>query len=148
MIQPSETKRTAPPQAMIHDVSEFALDVVTLSELQWALFQEEWDENLRRVLRVVVMLAAAAILMLCCVPVALMTVAYTIHALGIGLAWSFAIATFLGVLTAFLVAATAWSLYRSAQPMFAKSKEELQQNVRWLKTVLSKNRRQAPDRDA
>ena len=133
-------KRTSPPQAVAKNAGEFVHDVVTLAELQAALFKEEMSTGLFRLLRVVGVFVIAFAIAVSCLPIALIAVAYLFHAYGWSLAASFAWSTAIGLLVALACGGTGWMLFSRSKPVLMRSKRELQQNVSWLKQVLVRSR--------
>lgn len=126
-----------PPRAVARNMADLGHDVTTLAELQAQLLMADSRAAVRRVTGPTVIAAGAAVLALASVPILLMAIAFAFEA---GTGWPtwacflLTAAIFL-TLSGLLLLVAYFGLRRSLDP-FERSRTELQQNVRWLKTAL------------
>jgi uncharacterized membrane protein YqjE len=116
------------------DIGGFALDVLTLTELQSKLFVMEVKEHGRSAVLPTVVLLFAAALAGASFPLALVAIAFLIvQTLGLSYALAFSITATAGAILSFLLCAIGWTLLKSRVSMPSRSRQELAKNLRWLK---------------
>jgi membrane protein implicated in regulation of membrane protease activity len=116
------------------DIAGFALDVRTLSELQFKLFVMEAQEHGRRAVLPTIVLLFAATLGGACFPIAFVAIAFLIvQTLELSYAFAFSITAIAGAILSLLLGATGWMLLRSRVSMPNRSRQELSKNLRWMK---------------
>lgn len=128
-----------PERVAARSFRELLGDVMTLGELQVQLFRIDWEQCKARAVVPLVTLAIGAVLLLSCVPVALVCLALFIDELTrLTPAASFLVAVGIGLILGGLLAlGSAWYL-RNSFAMFKRSQSELDQNYRWVKSMLGR----------
>ena len=81
-------------------------------------------------------MVVAVVIILGCVPIALTAVAFGLVQAGFANWSAFLIATVVGLVIASVTAAYGWLSLRMTSKAFTRSKEELRNNIGWLKRVL------------
>lgn len=130
-----------PATAMTRSVSDLAADIATLGELQVRLFLLDAKESAKRLVVPVAMVLAGGALLLGTVPVLLLAITALLVLTGLGVTASLFISFLLGAVLGTIPLAIAWSFLRSSLISFQRSREELAQNVRWIKDALKQNGR-------
>ena len=127
----------SPAQGVRQGVGGLLHDVITLAELQAQLFGVDARESAGRIALPVSLLGAAAVLGASSLPLLLIFLAFLLRDYaGFGAAWAVLTAAVVGlVLSGALVFAGYLGLLKAAKP-FARSRDELTQNLAWLKEVL------------
>lgn len=128
---------TSPAKVVARSAAELGHDAVTLAELQTELLQRELRQWLRGAATPAILLASAVIVALGCVPVILLALAYGLVEFSeLSQALSLLIAAMVGLAVAGVIAALGWRRLRDNAVTLARSREELQRNVSWIKHVL------------
>ncbi len=134
-------RSTAPATAMTRSMSDLAADIATLAELQVRLFLLDAKESAKRLAVPAAMILGGGVLLLGTIPVLLLAIAALLVLAGLGVTASLFISFFLGAAFGTIPVVIAWSLLRSSPISFQRSREELAQNVRWIKDALKQNGR-------
>ena len=79
--------------------------------------------------------AAAAMLLLGAIPVALAAIAMGLIAAGLPAGAAYAIVAVVSIIAAALLAVWAWNRYRAISAAFARSRQELANNIAWIKNA-------------
>lgn len=128
---------TSPAKAVARSMAELGHDAVTLAELQTELLQSELRQWLRGAATPAILLVSAVIVILGCVPVILLTLAYgLVEFAELSRALSLLIAATVGLAVAGVAAAIGWRRLRDNSAKLARSREEFQRNIHWIKQVL------------
>lgn len=135
-----EERPQSPPKEVLKDAAEFAHDVVSLSELQVALFREDARRGFHRFVQILSLFLLAAIFTLGAIPVGLLAVAYWLQTAGWSLAVALSMSAALGLLTAIAIGGFGWRLARASESTFTRSKHEFVNNLHWLKQVIAQHR--------
>jgi hypothetical protein len=134
--------RNSPTSVVARSVTEFAHDVLTLTELQADLFKMELQQFRRAVVLPVALLLTAVVVAFGCVPVVLLCLAYSlVEFAGMSQALSLLIAVLFGATVAVLAAFLGWRRLRSGPLQWERSREEFGRNVAWVKQVLKQKSR-------
>lgn len=125
-----------PPRVVARNLSDLTHDAITLTELQAELFKADLHESVRRLILPGLLLVLAILFAFGCVPVALAALATALTAQA---GWSNEIslltASLVGLLVAGLAGGLGWLLMRRAMSVFNRSKQELMENIQWIKSV-------------
>jgi hypothetical protein len=125
------------PPGVTTGVGEFLHDVICLAELQGQLLATDLHEGKSRAMLPVILLAATPLLLLGALPVLLMGVAWLLHST---LEWSEAASLLATAGAAIVVAAVmgwiGWKRLSGAVSVLTRSRQELRENLRWLKGAL------------
>jgi hypothetical protein len=129
----------SPERVAARSFRELLGDVMTLGELQMQLFRIDWEQCKARAVVPLVTLAIGAVLLLSCVPVALVCLALFIEEFTrLTPAASFLVALGVGMILGGVLALGAAMYLRNSFAMFKRSQSELDQNYRWVKTMLGR----------
>lgn len=129
----------SPQRVAARSFRELLGDVMTLGELQMQLFRIDWEQCKARAVVPLVMLAIGTVLLLSCVPVALVCLALFINEMTrLTPAASFLVAVGVGMILGGLMALGSAMYLRNSFAMFKRSQNELDQNYRWVKTMLGR----------
>ncbi len=130
---------TAPSDGVAKDMGELTHDIVSLAELQFELFRNDYRKGMKGLLLPVALLLLAGIVAAGTVPVALITVAELLtQAAGLSRAASFSIAALGGFGVAVAVGVVGWFCIRGIGRVFERSREELARNMSWIKQSLKR----------
>jgi hypothetical protein len=143
-------RNATPAAAMTRNMSDLTSDIASLAELQTRLFLLDVKESMTRIATPIVLAVIGGALLLGSLPVLLLAIAASLILLGIGLATALFIAFLIGTVLGTIALAIARSRLRNAFVAFQRSREELAQNIRWIKGALSAAGRasQAAERNA
>lgn len=137
-IAPPNGHQVSPRRAATKGVRELAHDAVTLGELQMELLKADAEDWTQRFVPPVLALAATLGIALGTIPVLLHVLAYgLIEGAGWSHWLSFLVAGVAGLALAGILGTIGWSRLRKSFHVFERSREEMRQNVNWLKHVLS-----------
>jgi uncharacterized membrane protein YqjE len=136
----------AAPRAMVDNLSDFAHDVVTLSELQVKLLAADLNDLKSGAVTPLALMGLAAVVALGAVPVLLMAVAwllvdYDVLARG----WAFLAAAGGGLVLALVMGLAGFSWLPRQLAVLERSRVELDRNVTWIKSVLKHSGRTSRD---
>jgi len=124
-------------------VSELTHDVIELSELQAKLFTLDLKKSSQRARTVLILAIVGVCFLLGTIPVALLALA---QLLAEQLEWTqsaaLGTATLVGVALAAIVLGVAWAIVKSGLLSLERSREELNRNIEWIKSMLQ-NREEA-----
>jgi hypothetical protein len=135
----------SPPNGVAKDLGELTHDIVSLAELQFALFRIDCREGLKRLLIPVVLLLLAGIMAAGTVPVVLLLIADLLVQAGLSRAAALSIAALSGFIVAVGIGVLGWSYLRGVVRVFARSREELTRNMTWIKHALKRpERKESP----
>jgi hypothetical protein len=138
--------RSAAPRAVMENLGEFVHDVVTLSELQAKLLVADLKDFRSGATIPAGLMALAAIVTLGTMPVLLMGVAWMlVNYAGWAEGWAFLAAAAIGLVTAAVVGAVGWLLFRRQWAALERSQVELERNITWIKSVLKHSGRTTRD---
>jgi hypothetical protein len=129
----------SPTRAFARNTAEFVHDVVTLGELQVSLLKLDVAQMAGRIVVPAIVLAVGAVIVLSCMPILLAAVALTMVEVW---NWSLPQAFFFALGCGLLLGGVA-SLYgvvaiRRSIAVLERSRNELAQNVSWIKQVLKR----------
>jgi hypothetical protein len=128
------------PNGVAKGMGELAHDIVSLGELQFALFKVDCRDGLRQILIPVALLMFAGIIALGTVPVMLILVAEVLtQAAGLSRAAAFSIAALSGFIAALAIGVAGWFFLRRVVHVFERSREELTNNMIWIKHALKRS---------
>jgi uncharacterized membrane protein YqjE len=128
---------SAPARSMGRSVRQLGSDVITLMELQAALFQVDVREWIQSFIRPLIALVAGAIILLATAPLALASLGYLLAAKTELPLWGAMMAAAgIGLAMAFLSAGTGVWLLKRDRRIFHRFSTELRKNVHWLKETL------------
>jgi hypothetical protein len=132
MIQQNTAK---PPGAetVRQSAARVVQDVMALAELQGQLFKSDTREIAERIARPVIVFAAGSLLFLATLPVCLLAIAQGLIAAGVPQAAAYASVAAASMVVAVAMATWAARRLRRVPPAFARSREELTQNIVWIK---------------
>jgi hypothetical protein len=127
------------PLGIVGHISEFFSDTLTLAELQLQLFVADGKEGLAKVLLPVITIAAGVVVLLFCLPLAMAASVVALAEAG-GFSWVAATFLALGLWLALggAVALGGLMWLKSRWQWFERSLAELQANIAWAKSVLSR----------
>jgi uncharacterized membrane protein YqjE len=127
-----------PGRVLGRSVSHLGSDIITLVELQTALFQVDFRDWSRSMVKAAIALVAALAFLLASTPILFISLGYFINeATDLSLSLSMLIAAGAGLLVAGICAAVGLWMLKRDQSVFHRFKGELKQNVNWLKQVLT-----------
>jgi hypothetical protein len=126
-----------PGRVLGRSVSHLGSDIITLVELQTALFQVDFRDWTRGMVKAAIALVAALAFLLASAPILFISLGYYINeATELSLSLSMLIAAGAGLLVAGICAGLGVWMLKRDQSMFHRFKGELKQNINWLKQVL------------
>lgn len=132
----------APAVGLLGEISEVGQDLATLAALQAQLAAADLRETTSRAMFGIVAGVVAVPLSFACFGVALLGAADFLETNYGFQPWSSKLIVALaGLIVAALLAALAASKVRSSTTTFRRSKEELDRNLAWLKTVMANSGR-------
>ncbi|QDT60520.1 hypothetical protein SV7mr_30430 [Stieleria bergensis] len=129
------------PKGLARNMGGLAHDLFTLTELHFALLSRDLRDGRSRMLLTGLLMFVSAVIGVACVPIALVSLAIfitdqfeTSYALGFLLAAlaAGALSGTLGVIGCFK--------FRGSAAVLQRSSQELTRNLRWIKTVLERDR--------
>ncbi len=133
----SESKPEA-PYGVAKDVGELTHDIMSLAELQFALFRSDCRNGLKELLIPLGLLLFAALVAAGTVPVALMGMAeLLVQVVGLSRMAAFSIAALGGFSLAVAMGLVGWFSLRGIV-VFQRSREELTRSVTWIKQALKR----------
>ena len=128
------------PKGVAKGMGELTHDIVSLAELQFELFRVDCREGLRKIMIPVALLLFAGFVAVGTVPIALILVAeFLVQTAGLSRAAAFSIAAMSGVIVALAIGVVGWSYLRGIIRVFERSREELTQNMTWIKHALKRS---------
>lgn len=126
-----------PSKTMARNMADLGHDVTQLAELQARLFAADCQDAARHAAIPSAALTLSLLMVLSCVPITLMGIAWLISELaGLPVFAGFLITAAAGVIFSGVLAAVAWYRLRDSLRTFRRSREEFNQNLRWIKMVL------------
>jgi hypothetical protein len=141
LTQKSATKACESPPLKIQetgirqDLGHVVADLVVLAELQGQLFRSDAREIFGQIIRPAAIGAAAALFVQATVLVCLLAIAEGLVAVGLPRAGAYTLAAGVGMIVAVGLAVWTWRQYRRIPHVFARSREELMQNLTWIKNA-------------
>jgi uncharacterized membrane protein YqjE len=132
-----------PAAALGRGVGGFAADLLSLAELQWQLLMLDLRESGQNVVAPLVLAGLAIALGLGVFPVLLIAIAFGFIGAGMAAGWAFLISAVIGLVVAGVLAVIAWGLSRQIFQPINRSKQELAENIRWIKESLNRGGRVA-----
>jgi hypothetical protein len=115
-------------------------DALTLADLQYRLFKADFWRLVGELVVPGALILMGAVLLLSCLPIALATIALTIHeAAHFSLAASFGFALAGGLILGAAVALAALLWIRRGIKPFERSRAECDLNMAWIKKILKEN---------
>lgn len=132
------TAGVAPSRVLGRSVSHLGSDIITLVELQTALFQVDLRDWSRGMVKAAVALVMALALVLASAPILFIALGYFLNEVTeLSLAASMLLAAAIGLITAGVCAGLGWWMLKRDESRFSRFKGELKQNISWLKHVLT-----------
>lgn len=129
------------PKAIARDVGAFALDVLTLAELQAQLLIADVQECGQRVRVPGLVLLCGVALGLACFPLALAALALLlIEVFATSYSAAFLLVAATGAVVSALLCVIGWLQVRQRLAVLRRSQQELTRNLRWIKKVFERNR--------
>ncbi len=135
MIQ-SNSARPPESPTVRHSVGRVVRDVLTLVELQGQLLKSDACEFTEQSVRPVALFAAGSLLLLATVPVCLLAIAEGLVAAGVWRGLAYGLVALASVALAAGMTAWAWGRLRGMPPLFARSRQELAENIALIKDSL------------
>ena len=130
----------APPNRVAKGMGELTHDIMSLAELQFELFRIDCREGIKRLLIPVALLLFAGIVAVGTVPIMLILIAEILtQAAGLSRAAAFSIAAMCGFVLAVIMGVAGWSYMRGVVHVFERSREELTNNMIWIKHALKRS---------
>jgi hypothetical protein len=108
-------------------------DLAALAELQGQLFKSDAREVTEQIARPMAFFAAGMLLAAATLPVCLLALAEGLVAAGVPRAGAYAIVAVGALVVAAGLTLWAWRRFRRIPPAFTRSREELMQNIAWIK---------------
>jgi uncharacterized membrane protein YqjE len=131
------TAGVGPGRVLGRSVSHLGSDIITLVELQTALFQVDLRDWSRGMVKAAIALVAALAFLLASTPILFISLGYVINeTTELSLSASMLIAAACGLLVAGVSAVIGVWMLKRDQSVFHRFKGELKQNVDWLKQML------------
>ncbi len=128
-----------PPNGVAKDVGELTHDIVSLAELQFELFRNDYRDGLKGLLIPVALLLVAGMVTVGTVPIALLLMAELLTQVGgLSQASALSITALSGLLVAVALAIVGWSYIHGVGRVFKRSREELRRNITWIKYALKR----------
>ncbi len=132
------TAGVGPGRVLGRSVSHLGSDIITLVELQTALFQVDLRDWSRGMVKAAIALVAALAFLLASTPILFISLGYFINeSTELSLSVSMLIAAGVGLLVAGICAAIGVWMLKRDQSVFHRFKGELKQNINWLKQVMT-----------
>lgn len=130
----------APANAVAQSMGDLTRDIVSLAELQFELFRNDYRAGMKGLLVPVVLLLVAGIVALGTVPIALLlTAEILIQVAGLSRASALSIAALSGFIGAVALGVVGWSQIRGVGRIFQRSHEEWTRNLNWIKVALKRS---------
>jgi hypothetical protein len=128
------------PYGVAKDVGELTHDIMSLAELQFALFRSDCRNGLKELQIPLGLLLFAALVAAGTVPVALMGMAeLLVQVVGLSRVAAFSIAALGGFILALAMGLVGWFSLRGIV-VFQRSREELTRSVTWIKQALKRRK--------
>ena len=120
-------------------MGELTHDIMSLAELQFELFRNDYRQGLRCVLISVALLLISGIVAAGTVPMLLIVMAeLLVQAAGLSRAAAYGIAALSGCLVAVAMGVVGWSQIRGVSRVFERSRQEWTRNLTWIKQTLKR----------
>lgn len=130
----------APPNGVAQGMGDLTHDIVSLAELQFELFRNDYRAGMKGLLVPVALLLFAGMAAFGTVPIALLLLAeILIQVAGLSRAWALSIAVLSGVIVAVALGVVGWSQLRGVGRVFRRSREEWTRNLNWIKLALKRS---------
>ena len=130
-------RQSFPPRAVARNMADVGHDVTVLAELQLQLLSADCREATRRLTLPTGLAAVASILAVCALPILFVALALGINALLEWPAWAgFLLTSGVFLLLSVILLGVAYAGFRRSMKPLDRSREEFNQNIRWLKDVL------------
>jgi len=137
----------SPEGRLVGGIAEFGNDIATLAELQYKLAVFDLNEATKKALIPLALMVVGASFILGALPVLLFGVAELIAAaLKIGIGWALLLTSVATIVLAGAVLTICALRIPDALSGFRRSREELQRNLAWIRTVLVHSGRSMPRR--
>jgi len=136
MIQMNPTK-TSESETITHSAGQVVRDIMTLVELQVKLFRNDVGDTAARFLRPAAIFMAGVLLLLATIPVCLLAIAQVLMAIGLPAVAAYTLVALISLIVAGAMAVWAWQRFRTMPPAFTRSREELAQNIAWIKYAVT-----------
>ena len=138
--------RTEKPAAAVRrGMSGFAHDLATLAELQIHLLTTDAKECVHKIIVPGIALAVGLVLLLGCLPVLLLGIAeLMVQAQWLSEATAYLLTAIAAVVIAAVVCFVGYRKIRASLATFQRSKDELLENLNWLKRMLKHQAETAP----
>jgi uncharacterized membrane protein YqjE len=136
----SNSRRFAPPEGILGSITEFGGDMATLAELQTKLAMVDLRDSVDRAKVPFLVTSVSAVVLLASLPVLMIGLGFVIaEALqlsqGVGLLLTGGVL----LIVAGVIAAVAGLRLSRSFVSFRRSREELDRNVAWIRSVISQN---------
>lgn len=135
-VNRSNGHRENPGRAMTRNVGEFAGELLALIELQWRLLTVDVKQGLRRMMFPAGLLLLGLVLLVASFPILLMMVGFFLVQAGLSPGVAFLIAFVIGMVAAGIAGIVGWLLLRNSVSTLNRSRQELSQNLRWIRGAL------------
>ena len=127
----------APATAVRRGMSGFAHDLATLAELQINLFTTDTKECVNKIILPFAAIAVGLVLLLGCLPVLLLGLAeLMVQAEWLSEGWAYLVTAIAAAVIAVIASYVGYIKVRTSLTTFQRSKEELIENLNWLKRML------------
>jgi len=135
--------------SVVGSIAELGNDIMTLAELQAKLLALDLKECTAQAGTSLALILAGLTVMLASLPVAVLGVAYLVaDALGIKPGWAMLLTVAVVLVLGGVLLAVCVPRLRRSFAAFRRSREELNRNLSWIRTVLLYSGRSAPRRGA
>ena len=130
-------RRQFPPRAVARNMADVGHDMTVLAELQLQLLSADCREATRRLTMPTGLAAVASVLALCALPILFVAIALGINAFLEWPPWAgFLLTGGVFLLLSVILLGVAYAGFRRSMAPLDRSREEFNQNIRWLKEVL------------
>jgi len=137
----------SPQGRLVGGIAEFGNDIATLAELQYKLGIYDFNEAIGKALIPLALMVVGALFILGALPVLLFGLADLIaSALQIKMGWALLLTSLTTIILAGAVLTICALRIPNALSSFRRSREELQRNLSWVRTVLVHSGRSMPRR--
>jgi energy-converting hydrogenase Eha subunit H len=126
-------------EAILRGVGDLSHDIITVVELQYKLAVEDFRSAMSKVRETLVLFVFAAVLCLAGVPILLVGTAELItHYSSLERGWAYCLIALIALVLGLAGASVALRRILAALSVFSRSRQELAENLTWLKSLWNK----------